>query len=153
MGSSQFPTSLDTLPDGMTASTPTTGGATDHAAVHAQLADAVMAAEQKAGITGSTDTSSLDHASVWHFVTVTGAYTAHAGDWVLVDASAGPVTVSGATPSRAGQVIRVEKVDTSANAVTFTPISGTVDGAASAAIPSDNQSMDFGWDAANWHVG
>ncbi len=71
---------------------------------------------------------------------------------VLVDASAGPVTV---TLQRAdgsgGKRFCIKKVDSSQNAVTITPsLSQTIDGQTSKSISQENQTLDIISDNENW---
>lgn len=80
-----------------------------------------------------------------------GAYTAQNGDAVLADATAGAFAVT-SPPATAGAQVRVKKVDASGNAVTFTPASGTVDGAAGYALATQYQRASFISDGTNWWV-
>lgn len=77
------------------------------------------------------------------------AYTANDGEAVLADATSGAFTVT-LPASSAGRSVTVKKVDSSSNAVTVTPGSGTIDGAASLSLTVQYASRDFLCDGTNW---
>jgi len=58
---------------------------------------------------------------------------------VLVNASAGARTITLPAPAR-GKIFNIKKIDSSLNAVTISPPSGTIDGEAS-------KSLAFQWDS------
>lgn len=62
----------------------------------------------------------------WTAVPKTANYTAASGDYVEVNASAGPVTIT--VPVANGTIVGVKKTDASANHVIVAGASGTVDG-------------------------
>jgi hypothetical protein len=82
---------------------------------------------------------------------VTGSTAATAGDYLIEgNASGGALTVylpTNVGPLPTGQVIVVKKTDSSANAVSFGPDTGTIDGYGSAAIPLPGQ---WDWAAVQW---
>jgi len=79
----------------------------------------------------------------------TGNYTAADGDVVICDATGGAFTIT--LPAvAAGAYVTVKKKDSSANAITVSPASGTIDGAASQLISTQYTSLDFISDATNW---
>lgn len=84
-------------------------------------------------------------------VTKTSAYTAAYGDLVLADASAGAFAVTLPAVASGKQKVTVKKKDSSTNAVTVSPQSGTIDGSASIPISTLNVSRDFITDGTNWY--
>ena len=81
----------------------------------------------------------------------TANYVATSGDLVLMDASGGNRTVT--LPAVAsGAVCTAKKTDSSANTVTVSPASGTIDGAASKVISTQYESYDFVSDGTNWFI-
>lgn len=84
-------------------------------------------------------------------VTKTTTYTAVTGDIVLASASGGAwaLTLPAVT---AGATVTVKKTDSSANAVTVTPASGTIDGASTLVINSQYDSFDVVADGTNWWI-
>lgn len=83
----------------------------------------------------------------------TANFTASWNDLVLVDATAGAVTITlpAATPGHAA--VRVKKVDASANAVTVQRAgSATIDGANSVALADQYDAVEVVADGTNWHV-
>jgi hypothetical protein len=84
----------------------------------------------------------------------TGAYPALAtDDLVLVDATGGTVVLT--LPSAIGQHKRltIKKIDSSANAVTLTPVlSQTIDGAGTLALTTQWQIAAIASDNANWFI-
>lgn len=90
-----------------------------------------------------------------HVVSKTAAYTATADDhMILVDASAGPVTIS--LPTAVGERGReyvVKKTDASANAVTVDPNGAqTIDGAATYVLSEQHATIWVRSDDANWQA-
>lgn len=79
------------------------------------------------------------------------AYTAVAGDFVMATTTASFVVTGPAAPA-AGAVVGIKKVSSDANTVTFTPASGTVDGAATFVVSTFEQENTFTYDGANWQV-
>lgn len=84
-------------------------------------------------------------------VTKTTTYTAVTGDIVLASASGGAwaLTLPAVT---AGATVTVKKTDSSANAVTVTPASGTIDGASTLVINAQYDSFDVVADGTNWWI-
>ncbi len=78
------------------------------------------------------------------------AYTAKAHEVVLATATAAfAVTL----PAAAANIsVLVKKVDASANVVTITPASGTIDGAATATLTAQWQSKELISDGTNWFL-
>lgn len=83
----------------------------------------------------------------WTITPVTAAHTAKHYEYVLVDASAGPVTIT--MPVTTGVIAAVKKVDSSSNAVTVLPSSGLLNGAASSVLTSAGQSLLLIGDGTN----
>jgi hypothetical protein len=84
-------------------------------------------------------------------VTETTTYPMAAADsGVLADATSAGFTVTLPVTPTAGQTYFVKKIDSTANVVTIVGSSGTIDGAASATISVQYQSMSFVFDSANW---
>lgn len=77
-------------------------------------------------------------------------YTAAPGNFVVCDASAGGFTITLPAPSN-GAMVRVKKVDNTANAVLVVPPSGHIDNSASASINTQWQSNDFLSDGTKWY--
>lgn len=84
-------------------------------------------------------------------VSKTTTYTAVAGDLILADATSGAFTIT-APVLTAAQTFTVKKVDSSVNAVTVVPTSGTVDGGPSVALISQYQSRAFVGDGTNLYL-
>lgn len=83
--------------------------------------------------------------------TKTTTYTAADHDLVLASASGGAWVLT--LPAvGAGKWVTVKKTDSTANAITVTPASGTIDGAATYPITSQYVSRDFVSDGTNWFV-
>lgn len=78
----------------------------------------------------------------WSVVSVTANYTAKAGEYVLVDASGGAVTVYMPDARlNGGKKVAVKKIDSSGNAVTIDATGmGKIDG-------SDTDTLPAQWDA------
>jgi len=84
--------------------------------------------------------------------TETADYTASPQEVVLVDASAGAVTVTLPTPESAASVV-VKKTDSSANAVTIaTPGSETIDGDNSRTLSAQYVSLEIMSDGADYFI-
>jgi len=75
-------------------------------------------------------------------------------DVILADASAGPLTATLPDPTlTAGRVFTVKKIDATVNTVTISPFAAeTIDGMASAATSSPNESISFLSDGTDWWV-
>lgn len=83
--------------------------------------------------------------------TRTAAYTAVARDLILASAATAAFTVT--LPAvTAGRWVTVKKTDSTANAVTVSPASGTIDGASTHVIATQYASRDFVSDGTNWFV-
>jgi len=78
--------------------------------------------------------------------TLTNGYTA-----VLVNASAGTRTITLPAPT-SGKVFHIKKIDSSLNAVTISPPSGTIDGAASKSLASQYSSLTIISDGTNFFL-
>lgn len=76
-------------------------------------------------------------------------YSANPWDTVLMDASSGPVTVTLPPPSAGTQVV-VKKTDPSANAVTISSPSGTVDGGVSLSVSTQWTAITVVSDGTNY---
>jgi hypothetical protein len=73
---------------------------------------------------------------------------------ILVDATAGAVTVTLQSAGIGVGEVVIKKKDSSGNAVTIAPPSGTIDGAASVALTAQNKAIRVACDGANyWVVG
>jgi hypothetical protein len=82
---------------------------------------------------------------------ISSNYTAVDADALLVDATAGAISITLPEVSLAARII-VKKIDSSVNVVTVaTPGSETIDGAASLAISSENESYSLISDGTNWY--
>jgi len=80
-------------------------------------------------------------------VTKTAAYSAHAGDTILCDASGGTFAVTLPTPTAGSRVV-IKKIDSSTNVVSIT---GTVDGSTSASLAYQWGAMDLVADGTSWN--
>ena len=81
--------------------------------------------------------------------------TASQFDVLLVDPTAGPVTITIVGPSATtrGRTYTIKRTTTSANTVTIQPTSGSIDGAATYVLPGGTlASVDIVCDTANWWV-
>ena len=88
----------------------------------------------------------------YNVVTKASDYAASSGDYVLVDASSGNITITLPEPSKATQV-DVKKIDSSTNAVTVEPNgSETIDGSSSKTIDTQYESYTFISDGTNWYI-
>jgi hypothetical protein len=83
----------------------------------------------------------------------TTAYAAQLGEFVLGDPSAGPfgVTVPTAVGNR-DRFVAVKNDSDSTNAITVTPLGGTIDGAASRVLNTAREWLILQSDDANWKV-
>lgn len=82
---------------------------------------------------------------------ISSNYIAVDADALLVDASSGAITITLPEVSLAARII-VKKTDSSVNVVTVaTPGSETIDGSASLAISSENESHSLISDGENWY--
>jgi len=80
---------------------------------------------------------------------ITASASVTASDFtVLCDATSGSITVTLPTPV-AGQILNVKKIDSSANAVTVSPASGTIDGAATQTLSTRYQYLQFQFDPSS----
>lgn len=83
---------------------------------------------------------------------VSGDHTASDGEFVLADASAGPLTVTLPAPAE-GLLVGVKKVDASGNGVTVaTPGTQTIDGQASVTITGRYTSREHTSDGTNYWI-
>lgn len=83
----------------------------------------------------------------------TGAYTALFGECILVDATAGAVTITLPTAAVGYAPISVKKTDGSANAVTVQRAgAATIDGATTYVLSAQYDSVQVIADGANWSV-
>lgn len=82
-------------------------------------------------------------------MTKTAAYTAISGDILLVDASTGAVTIT-SPPLAPGAEFTVKKIDSSANAVTITAASSTIDGTNNKTLSAQWASMRIRSDGTYW---
>lgn len=85
---------------------------------------------------------------------VTNNYTANNGEWVFIDLTAGPVTITAPAPVNGG-AFTVKKVDASNNNVTVVVPSGNIDGYMvnwSFAATDRGISQDFISDGTNWYL-
>jgi hypothetical protein len=71
---------------------------------------------------------------------------------VLSDAGAAPRAVTLPAAPGAGFEYNVKKIDATANAVTITGAAGNIDGAPNVTITSQNTSLRFTFDGANWRL-
>lgn len=81
-------------------------------------------------------------------------YTAVDGDYILLDLSSGPITITTPAPVQ-GAVFSVKKLDASFNNVTVVPSSGNIDGyLITYSFPSFDQgiSQDFMSNGTNWYL-
>lgn len=79
-------------------------------------------------------------------------YVSRHGEVVLVDAAAGPVTIT-LPPAAANERVSVKKIDTSVNAVTITVPGATppaLDGGTTASITTPYEARDFISDGVDW---
>lgn len=84
---------------------------------------------------------------------VTSAYTpVYSDDLILVDATAGAVTITLPDPTKnAGFLTRVKKVDSTANAVTIAPYAAeTIDGQSSVVLSNQYAAFNGISDGTNW---
>lgn len=82
---------------------------------------------------------------------VTAAHACTPGETCLANATGGAFTVT--TPAtRLGTRCTVKKTDSSGNAVTVSPSSGTIDGSASYSLSSQYQKVALQSDGTNWFI-
>ncbi len=82
---------------------------------------------------------------------ITTDYTASSGDIILADASAGAITVTLPDPA-VNAVVKVKKIDSSANAVTIDAAGATIDGEASIQITKQHESYTLVSDGSAWYI-
>lgn len=134
-----YPGGIDS-PGDPSDSTPTLGGALDHANAHQFLNHATVALEI---YTSQRRTP----------VVVSAAYTAASWALVLANAATAGFTVTLPTTARSGDLVTVKKTDTSANVVTIAGGgTSTIDGAATTTIGTPQESVDCLYDGTNWHL-
>ena len=71
---------------------------------------------------------------------------------VLANGTGGAFTVTLPVSPTAGQRYSVKKTDASINAITVVGSAGNIDGASTASLVTQYQSIDAVWDSANWWV-
>ncbi|MBY6005376.1 hypothetical protein KUV62_15735 [Salipiger bermudensis] len=69
---------------------------------------------------------------------------------VLCDASSGAIVVN--LTAEDGRVLNIKKTDSTTNAVTLTPATGTVEGSATAPITLSGMSLTVHCDGTNWFI-
>lgn len=107
------------------------------------------------GFSGTLSTSSRRRATAAIAVSTNIAATASQFDVLLVDPTAGPVTITIVGPSATtrGRTYTIKRTTTSANTVTIQPASGNIDNAASYVLAGGTlASVDVVCDATNWWV-
>jgi hypothetical protein len=70
----------------------------------------------------------------------------------LASAAAGAIVLTLQATQTQGSIVFVKKIDASANTVTITPATGTIDGAANYVLAAQNNAAIFTFDGANWWV-
>lgn len=106
------------------------------------------------GATAVWSTPSGGGGSAMNVVSKNANYTAVAGDYILLDLSGGPITITTPAPAN-GAVFSVKKIDASANNVTVTPSSGNIDGYLvnfSFSVTDRGISQDFMSNGTNWYL-
>lgn len=104
---------------------------------------------------GTQSTTSRRRANTAITVSTNIAATASQFDVLLVDPTAGPVTITIVGPSATtrGRTYTIKRTTTSANTVTIQPASGNIDNAASYVLAGGTlASVDVVCDATNWWV-
>ena len=104
---------------------------------------------------GTHSTTSRRRATAAIAVSTNISATASQFDVLLVDPTAGPVTITIVGPSATtrGRTYTVKRTTTSANTVTIQPASGNIDGAATYVLAGGTlASVDVVCDTANWWV-
>jgi len=114
-----------------------------------------IVARDSSGRSQFTDPAAAQDAATKNYVdgvvrSITANYTAVNRDIVLANAASGAITVT--IPITAGTQVTVKKIDSSTNAVTVVPASGTIDGDASAVITGQDTSAVFIGDGTNAYV-
>lgn len=84
-------------------------------------------------------------------VAVSANYSALGGDIVLGSGGVSGITITLPTPTL-GQQLTVKKVDSAAGAVTLSPTSGLIDGAATLALSAQYQAYQLVADGTNWNT-
>src|ERR1700676_1519493 len=153
-----YPTNFTIGPPGLT----TLGGLFSNIGITHQFVKSIntdgtvsFAQPSFADISGTINPAQLPPGGVpiWNITLKTTGYTAVAGDWVLVDSSAGPVTVllplSGANKNLS---IRVKKISTDLNTVTVAGSGADlIDGQVSQFFITQYTNIEVGADGgANW---
>lgn len=86
-------------------------------------------------------------------VTVTADYTVTDDDnFILVDASGGNVDITLPAVSSYDKALYIIRIDSSSNAVSITPASGTIDGAPLDGLTSQYDAFILATDATNWFI-
>jgi hypothetical protein len=87
-------------------------------------------------------------------VAKTTTYTAAAADdTILANASGGGFTITlHVTGIPTGKIYTIKKTDSSANIITLSPASGTIDGQSTVGISTQYQSLDVQFDGTNWWI-
>lgn len=97
-------------------------------------------------------TSEIDPFVYASIVTVSTDTTLTAGNTlVLVNASGAPRTITLPAPT-AGKIVHIKKIDSSANAVTISAPSGTIDGAANKVLAAQYDSVIIASDGTNFSI-
>lgn len=104
------------------------------------------------GVATTTTVNALKAGFLSNITAKSAGYTAAAGDFVMATTTSASFVVGGPVGAAAGNVVAIKKVTSDANTVTFTPASGTVDGAASAVISVFEAELMFTFDGTNWQV-
>lgn len=109
-----------------------------------------LLAKDGLSVTGNLSTQAI----VSTVVTETAAYAVAATDEIILANASGAafaVTLPAAN-AQTGRRVTVKKIDSSANAVTVASGGGTIDGAASVALGSQNEAVEVISDGTNWWV-
>lgn len=102
-------------------------------------------------LSATANVKSIVQANLYTIQAKSASYTAVNGDVVLCTAGAGGFTVTLPAVGAGRQVI-VKKIDNGVGTITISPASGTIDGAANAAITTQNQSYTAVCDGTNWFL-
>lgn len=86
------------------------------------------------------------------FTAVTAAHAVIFGEWCNVNATSAAIAITLPPVAAYLDPITVKKTDSSANAVTVTPASGTIDGAASYILSAQWSTVTLNSDGTNWFV-
>jgi hypothetical protein len=87
--------------------------------------------------------------SPYNITAQASTYTASSDDFVLANANSAAFAVTSPT-AVSNALVTIKKVDASANAVTFMPASGTVDGGTSVILTNQYDVFSFICDGTNW---